>query len=37
VDWFAAAMTVVAFVALYNFNAEVLWVVLAGGLMGLGR
>lgn len=36
-DWFAAAMSVVAFIALYWFKAEVLWVVLAGGLIGLGR
>ncbi len=37
VDWFAAVMSVAAFVALYKFKAEVLWVVLAGGLIGLGR
>ena len=37
VDWFAAAMSVAAFVALYKFKAEVLWVVLAGGLIGLGK
>jgi chromate transporter len=37
VDWFAAAMSVVAFIALYRFKAEVLWVVLAGGLIGLGK
>lgn len=36
-DWFAAAMSVAAFVALYKFKAEVLWVVLAGGLIGLGK
>lgn len=34
-DWFAAAMSVAAFFALYKFKAEVLWVVLAGGLIGL--
>ncbi len=34
-DWFAAAMSIAAFVALYKFKAEVLWVVLAGGLVGL--
>jgi chromate transporter len=34
-DWFAAAMSAAAFVALYKFKAEVLWVVLAGGLVGL--
>jgi chromate transporter len=36
-DWFAAALTVAAFVALYRFKIDVLWVVLTGGLMGLGR
>jgi chromate transporter len=36
-DWFAAAMSVAAFVALYKFKVEVLWVVLAGGLIGLGK
>ena len=34
-DWFAAGMSVAAFVALYRFKADVLWVVLAGGLIGL--
>ena len=36
-DWFAAVMSLISFVALYKFEAEVLWVVLAGGLIGLGR
>jgi len=36
-DWFAAAMSVAAFVALYWLKAEVVWVVLAGGLIGLGK
>jgi chromate transporter len=36
-DWFAAALTVAAFIALYRFKIDVLWVVLTGGLMGLGR
>jgi chromate transporter len=36
-DLFAAAMSVAAFVALYWFKAEVLWVVLAGGLIGLAK
>jgi chromate transporter len=36
-DWFAAAMSVAAFVTLYKFKAEVLWVILAGGLIGLGK
>jgi chromate transporter len=35
VDWFAAVMSVTAFVALYRFKADVLWIVLAGGLVGL--
>ena len=34
-DWFAVAMSLLSFVALYKFKAEVLWVVLAGGLIGL--
>ncbi|HUE82221.1 MAG TPA: chromate efflux transporter [Pyrinomonadaceae bacterium] len=37
VNWFAAAMSTGAFVALYRFKAEVLWVVLAGGVIGLGK
>lgn len=36
-DWFAAAMSLAAFIALYRFKADVLLVVLAGGLIGLGR
>lgn len=36
-DWFAALMSVAAFVALYRFKADVLQVVLAGGLIGLLR
>jgi chromate transport protein ChrA len=32
IDWFAAAMSVAAFAALYRFKADVLWVVLTGGL-----
>jgi chromate transporter len=36
-DWFAAALTLAAFIALYRFKIDVLWVVLTGGLMGLGR
>jgi len=34
-NWFAVAMSVAAFVALYRFKADVLWVVLGGGLIGL--
>ncbi|HEX8492560.1 MAG TPA: chromate efflux transporter [Pyrinomonadaceae bacterium] len=36
-DWFAAVMSVAAFLALYRFKADVLWVVLTGGLVGLAR
>lgn len=36
-NWFAVAMSVAAFVALYRFKADVLWVVLGGGLIGLAR
>src|SRR5688572_1809025 len=35
VNWFAAAMSTAAFIALYRFKAEVLWVVLTGGVIGL--
>ena len=34
-DLFALAMSAAAFVALYRFKADVLWVVLAGGALGL--
>jgi chromate transporter len=37
IDWFSAVMSVAAFVALYKFKANVLWVVLTGGLIGLVR
>ena len=37
VDWFAAVMSVAAFIALYRLKADVLWVVLAGGIIGLVR
>lgn len=36
-EWFAALMSLAAFIALYKLKADVLWVVLAGGLIGLGR
>jgi len=36
-DWFAALMSLAAFVALYRFKADVLRVVLAGGIIGLIR
>jgi len=35
--WFAAVVTIAAFFALYKFKADVLWVIIAGGLIGLGR
>lgn len=34
VNGFAAAMSVAAFVALYRFKIDVLWVILAGGAIG---
>ena len=34
-NWFAVVMSAAAFVALYRFKADVLWVVLGGGLIGL--
>jgi chromate transporter len=34
-NWFAMLMGIASFVALYRFKADVLWVVLAGGLIGL--
>jgi chromate transporter len=36
-EWFTAAMSIAAFFALYKLKADVLWVVIAGGLIGLGR
>ena len=36
-DFFALAMSAAAFVVLYRLKADVLWVVLAGGAVGLGR
>ncbi len=36
-DWFAAVLSIAAFFALYRLKTDVLWVVLAGGLIGLGR
>ena len=36
-EWFAAAMSIAAFFALYRLRADVLWIVIAGGLIGLGR
>src|SRR5215475_12245003 len=36
-NWFAVITSAAAFVALYRFKADVLWVVLGGGLIGLAR
>jgi chromate transporter len=36
-NWFAAVLSVVSFLLLYRFKADVLWVVLAGGMVGLMR
>jgi chromate transporter len=36
-DWFALMISIAAFFALYKFKADVLWVVLTGGLIGLLR
>ena len=35
-DWFAAAISLGAFIALYRLKMDVLWVVLFGGFVGLG-
>lgn len=37
VDWFAAVISVAAFIALYKFKVDVLWVIFIGGLIGLLR
>jgi chromate transporter len=37
INWFAAVMSLVSFIALYRLKVDVLWVVLAGGVIGLGR
>lgn len=36
-DWFAAALSVAAFIVLYRFKLDVLWIVIGGGLIGLGN
>ena len=36
-NWFAALLSLLAFAALYRFHIDVLWVVLAGGVIGLGQ
>ena len=35
INWLAAVMSVLAFVALYKFKVDVLWVVIGGGVIGL--
>jgi chromate transporter len=37
VDWFAAAMCAAAVVALYRFKVNIVWLVIAGGLVGAAR
>ena len=37
VNWFAAILSLISFVALFQFKIDVLWVVLAGGAVGLLR
>jgi chromate transporter len=37
INWFAAVMSAAAFIALYRFKIDVLWVVLTGGLIGFGK
>jgi len=36
-DFFAGVLIIAAFFVLFRFKANVLWVVIAGGLVGLGR
>ncbi len=36
-NWFAAVMSLAAFIALYRYKVDVLWVVIAGGVIGLVR
>jgi len=36
-DWFALSLSVAAFFALSRFKVDVLWVVLGGGIAGLGQ
>ncbi|MBA2527849.1 MAG: chromate transporter, partial [Pyrinomonadaceae bacterium] len=37
VNWFAALISVAAFLALYKLKANVAWVVIAGGIIGLAK
>jgi chromate transporter len=36
-NWFAVLLSLSAFLALYRLKLDVLWVVIAGGLLGLGQ
>jgi chromate transporter len=36
-NWFAVMTSIAALIALYRFKADVLWVVIGGGLIGLAR
>jgi chromate transporter len=36
-NWFAVTASIAALIALYRFKADVLWVVIGGGLIGLAR
>jgi len=35
INWFAMVLSIAAFVAMFRFKVDVLWVVLAGGVIGL--
>src|SRR6185369_3852165 len=37
INWLAAVMSVLAFIVLYKFKTDVLWVVIGGGMIGLLR
>lgn len=34
INWFALVVSILAFIAFFRFKADVLWVILAGGLLG---
>jgi chromate transporter len=36
INWFAAVLSVLPFIAFYQLKFDVLWAVLAGGVVGLG-
>ncbi len=37
INWFAAILSIAAFVALFRLKVDVLWVIIAGGSIGLLR